>query len=130
MLDLDHFKGVNDREGHLRGDALLKEIATALAATTRVTDIVGRYGGDEFVVILPNADLPSATAAAERALARLRHSPGAASLPPASASFGVAQWHPSMSVDALLQAGDGALLVSKRAGKGRVTAAEPLAQTA
>lgn len=130
IADLDNFKEVNDRHGHHAGDAMLRAVARALQGEFRAFDRVARYGGDEFVVILPNADLASATAAAERALARVRQVPAPPPVPETSASIGVAQWHPSMTVDGLLQAGDAALLASKRAGKGRVTAAQPLAQSA
>ncbi len=130
IADLDNFKEVNDRHGHAAGDSMLRAVARALHGEFRAFDRVARYGGDEFVVILPNADLGNATAAAERALARLREMPAPDPLPQTSASIGVAQWHPSMTVDALLQAGDAALLASKRAGKGRVTAAGQLKQSA
>jgi diguanylate cyclase (GGDEF)-like protein len=90
----------------------------------RAFDRVARYGGDEFVVILPNADLDSAAAAASRALERLRELPILEDASPGvSASIGVAQWQPRMTTDALLEACDAALLRSKRDGKGRVTRA-------
>jgi diguanylate cyclase (GGDEF)-like protein len=126
LLDLDDFKLVNDLHGHPAGDAMLREVVQALMGEFRAFDRVARYGGDEFVVILPNAELGSAAAAAARALDRL----GALSGPEAergvSASIGVAQWAPRMSTDDLLAACDAALLRSKRQGKGRVTrSAEP-----
>ena len=95
----------------------------ALVGEFRAFDRVARYGGDEFVVILPNADLDSAAAAAARALERMREMPdydgGGDGV---SASIGVAQWQAPMSTDELLEACDAALLRSKRQGKGRVTA--------
>ncbi len=66
MLDLDGFKKVNDAMGHQRGDVLLKAIADALKRTTRETDVAGRYGGDEFLVILPDTDAEQARRVAER----------------------------------------------------------------
>ncbi|HYM55815.1 MAG TPA: sensor domain-containing diguanylate cyclase [Solirubrobacteraceae bacterium] len=128
LIDLDNFKLVNDRHGHQAGDAILRAVVHALMGEFRAFDRVARYGGDEFVVILPNAALESATAAATRALERLQ---GLSSIhavdPGVSASIGVAQWQPSMTTDALLEACDSALLRSKRQGKGRVTrASEPL----
>jgi diguanylate cyclase (GGDEF)-like protein len=66
MLDLDGFKRVNDALGHLRGDVLLKEIAVALFKTTREVDVAGRYGGDEFVVALPDSMAEQAAVAADR----------------------------------------------------------------
>lgn len=122
IVDLDDFKLVNDRFGHLIGDTVLRQAAQALMGEFRAFDRVARYGGDEFVVILPSADLDSAVVAGERALARVR----AVSLPDGlavSASMGVAQWSESMSVDELLTACDAALLRGKRVGKGGVTRA-------
>jgi diguanylate cyclase (GGDEF)-like protein len=122
ILDLDDFKLVNDRQGHPAGDALLREVVQALLGEFRAFDRVARYGGDEFVVILPNADLPAAATAATRALERLRELPvpGGDGV---SASFGVAQWEVPMGTDELLAACDAALLRAKRQGKGRVTRA-------
>ena len=124
LIDLDNFKLVNDRHGHQAGDAILRGVVQALVGEFRAFDRVARYGGDEFVVILPNADLESAAAAASRALERLRElsyiddvSTGV------SASIGAAQWQAPMRTDALLEASDLALMESKRHGKGRVTRA-------
>jgi diguanylate cyclase (GGDEF)-like protein len=126
LIDLDDFKLVNDRHGHQAGDATLRGVVQALAGEFRAFDRVARYGGDEFVVILPNADLESAAAAAARALQRLLEMPSAETPAGVSASIGVAQWQDSMSADALLEACDAALLRSKRQGKGRVTRASTM----
>ena len=123
LIDLDNFKLVNDRHGHQAGDALLREVGQTLVREFRAFDRVARYGGDEFVVILPNAELEPAAAAAQRALERLLQIPSFDATPGASASIGVAQWQPPMTVDELLEACDAALLRSKRQGKGRVTRA-------
>jgi diguanylate cyclase (GGDEF)-like protein len=123
LIDLDNFKLVNDRHGHQAGDLLLREVAQTLVREFRAFDRVARYGGDEFVVILPNAVLESAAAAAQRALERLLAIPSFDANPGASASIGVAEWQAPMSIDELLEACDAALLRSKRQGKGRVTRA-------
>jgi diguanylate cyclase (GGDEF)-like protein len=127
LIDLDNFKEVNDRNGHQAGDAVLRAVVEALVGEFRAFDRVARYGGDEFVVILPNADLENAAAAATRALERLHSLPTVADTGFAiSASIGVAQWQAPMSTDALLEACDAALLRSKRQGKGRVTRASQI----
>lgn len=120
LIDLDDFKLVNDRYGHPAGDAMLREVVNALVNEFRAFDRVARYGGDEFVVILPNAELESAAAAAQRALERMRALTSYAGEGGVSASIGVAQWQAPMSTDDLLEACDNALLRSKREGKGRV----------
>jgi diguanylate cyclase (GGDEF)-like protein len=66
MADLDHFKRVNDRHGHLAGDSLLRRIAKTLQDCLRTADVVGRYGGEEFLLVLPETDLAGALAAAEK----------------------------------------------------------------
>jgi diguanylate cyclase (GGDEF)-like protein len=123
LIDLDNFKLVNDRHGHPAGDRVLREVAQALVGEFRAFDRVARYGGDEFVAILPNAELESAAAAAARALQRLLALPAHEADLGVGASIGVAQWQAPMGTDALLAACDAALLRSKRQGKGRVTRA-------
>jgi two-component system cell cycle response regulator len=123
LIDLDNFKSVNDIYGHQAGDRVLKEVAGALMGEFRAFDRVARYGGDEFVVILPNTDLDSATSAAQRALKRLGALPCFGEPSGVDASIGVAQWQAPMRIDDLLEVCDAALLRSKRAGKGRVTRA-------
>ncbi len=123
IVDLDDFKLVNDRYGHQAGDSILRQAAQALMGEFRAFDRVARYGGDEFVVILPNADLESAVAAAGRALERMR----GVLLPDGSlgvsASMGVAEWRAPMTEQELLEVCDAALLQGKRDGKGNVTGA-------
>jgi diguanylate cyclase (GGDEF)-like protein len=139
LIDLDDFKLVNDQHGHPAGDAMLRGVVQALVGEFRAFDRVARYGGDEFVVILPNAELESAAAAASRALEHLRRIPAGAGggvrrgiladsgiRGGISASIGVAQWRAPMGTDELLEACDAALLRSKRQGKGRVTRASEL----
>jgi diguanylate cyclase (GGDEF)-like protein len=123
LLDLDDFKLVNDQYGHQAGDAVLREVVQTLVGEFRLADRVARYGGDEFVVILPNADLRNAALAATRALDSLRAVATAHGELGIGASIGVAEWHTPMNTDELLQACDLALLRSKREGKGRVTRA-------
>jgi diguanylate cyclase (GGDEF)-like protein len=127
LIDLDNFKLVNDHHGHQAGDAALRAVVQALVGEFRAFDRVARYGGDEFVVILPNAGLDSAAAAASRALDTLRTLVAGAEIGgEISASVGVAEWQAPMGTDDLLEACDAALLRSKREGKGRVTRAEEL----
>ncbi|MGE0226428.1 MAG: diguanylate cyclase, partial [Acetobacteraceae bacterium] len=127
MVDIDHFKSVNDRYGHATGDQALREVATTLRANTRVFDSVARYGGEEFVVVMPGSHLDDATAAAERLRAAaqeivLETAPLAP--PTLSISIGVAcSGTVPTTVDALLMAADQALYAAKRGGRNRVEVA-------
>jgi diguanylate cyclase (GGDEF)-like protein len=123
IVDLDDFKLVNDRYGHQAGDSILRQVAQALTGEFRAFDRVARYGGDEFVVILPNADIDSALAAAGRALAHMRLVLFPDGSNGVSASMGVAEWRAPMTEAELLEVCDAALLQGKRDGKGSVTGA-------
>ncbi|MGU3362801.1 diguanylate cyclase [Methylobacterium sp. M6A4_1b] len=128
MLDLDHFKAINDRHGHPVGDRVLAEVAEACRRELRTSDAFGRMGGEEFAVLLPHTDLDSAMTVAEKlraAVARLRipAPPGVLSL---SASFGVAALDASVGhLDGLLENADAALYVAKAEGRDRCAAWQP-----
>lgn len=122
MIDIDHFKRLNDRFGHAQGDVVLREVATAIATTLRAEDTPVRYGGEEFAVMLRRATLPQATEAAERVRAAV------AALPSerlgiegrVSVSIGVAVSVVDEEVSAVIVRADQALYRAKRRGRDRV----------
>jgi len=122
MTDLDHFKHVNDTYGHLVGDAVLREAARRLGASLRAYDSVGRYGGEEFLVIAPNCNLAGGADLAERLRESICRMPIDASGEAISAtmSFGVAAACSIKNVNQLLSAADEALYAAKKAGRNRV----------
>jgi diguanylate cyclase (GGDEF)-like protein len=122
LADLDHFKQVNDGFGHLVGDTVLQGSARVLRENARTTDLVGRYGGEEFLLILPNTDLSAATAQAERLRRALESRPATFRAEPVTASFGVASWMPGDGPQNLVAKADEALYLAKRKGRNRVEA--------
>lgn len=129
MLDIDHFKVVNDTYGHQVGDSVLELVAQALLDAVRDSDIVGRYGGEEFLIVMPYADAPAAREFGERLLQRMREiivpDSGGKHL---SASIGIVVCHPHsqrMSAAEVIQHADAALYRSKRDGRDRLTVDGP-----
>jgi diguanylate cyclase (GGDEF)-like protein len=121
FLDLDRFKELNDRLGHEAGDAALRTLATVMREELREQDIIGRFGGEEFVVALPGADRLHAARVAERIRARLQ---ALAAEDPADAlrtvSIGVATLNDGETTSALLKRADKAMYAAKAAGRNRV----------
>jgi diguanylate cyclase (GGDEF)-like protein len=131
LADLDRFKQVNDRFGHRTGDEVLRAFAQALAGTIRAGDVAGRWGGEEFALILVGVGVAGGVELAERA--RLRTSaqpvetPGG-ELVAITASFGVAACAGGGSADELIDAADSALYAAKREGRDRVVGAATAGQ--
>ena len=127
MVDLDHFKRVNDTYGHPAGDAVLREAARRLGAGTRTYDAVGRYGGEEFLVLLPGCPREAAVARADQLRLSVAAEPIAAGDQALSmtASLGVATREPDADVDAeaLLKLADEALYRAKTGGRNQVCCA-------
>jgi diguanylate cyclase (GGDEF)-like protein len=124
MIDLDHFKALNDTHGHAKGDAVLRDVAAQLVGALRPSDVVSRYGGEELLVIMPGCDLPDAMLKAEVLRARIEGL-GAVHGAPVSASFGVACVpDTSTGIGDLVAMADGALYGAKQAGRNRVIAAK------
>ena len=124
MADLDHFKQVNDSHGHLAGDALLARVAAVMTALLRDYDLCGRFGGEEFAILLPHTGATQATDIAERLRSRvaaLSISPAGTSAIHVTLSVGVATLHTARrDLDDLLAAADTALYAAKRGGRNRV----------
>ena len=124
MADLDHFKLVNDRYGHPGGDAVLQGVAELLRSSLRATDVGGRYGGDELLVVLPQIRAEGALVMAERWRASVEHAAlHAADGRPiqAALSIGVAEYATSLAhADELILAADKALYSAKQNGRNRV----------
>ncbi len=124
MMDIDHFKQVNDTWGHQQGDIIIKQIAELILAGIREIDIAARYGGEEFAVILPETDLGSATTVAERLRLSIQNFPFKTrkGLIPVTASFGVANLIATDASPAqLIERADELLYESKEAGRNKVT---------
>jgi two-component system cell cycle response regulator len=134
MVDVDHFKAINDQFGHACGDQALKTIADTLRNRTRVFDTVARYGGEEFVVVMPGAGAQDAANAAERlrsSIERMAFSPHPGANCRVTVSIGVAHSDGSdVTPEVLLQAADQAMYQAKRAGRNRVVSAPTLGKSA
>lgn len=123
LFDLDHFKSINDTHGHLAGDTVLVEVASIIARALRDSDIAGRYGGEEFGILLPSTDLEGATIVAQRLCERINQTriPFENKTIPISASIGVAEYEPSQkNAEALIAQADEALYKAKELGRNRV----------
>jgi len=124
MMDLDDFKLVNDKHGHLTGDAVLKSIARILKNQTRDSDVCSRYGGDEFVILLPDAEEKQAAHIAERireVISNIALLDEAKNNLFSTVSVGVAQWSKGMNGEILTDNADKAMYASKAKGRNRVT---------
>ncbi len=121
MMDLDHFKAVNDTIGHQQGDEVLKAVAAVLQQCSRESDYLARYGGEEFVMILPRTPLREACTVAERIRQRVREIDAGSPALRVSMSIGVAAYpQTSADLDGVLGAADAALLRAKAGGRNRV----------
>ena len=122
MIDVDHFKAVNDKRGHAAGDAVLRIIASGIAAVVRPYDSVGRYGGEEFLIVAPNCGIGEAWELAERVRVHVAACNIMVAGDPVkvSLSLGVATGEHSGEIETLLQAADAALYQAKNNGRNRV----------
>jgi len=122
MIDIDHFKAVNDAHGHQVGDDVLRKVTSRIGSSLRVYDVVGRYGGEEFLVILPETDSQEAAAIAERvreSVAQTAEATGDQGHP-VTISLGVASNRSGDTVDTMTQRADEALYHAKNNGRNRV----------
>ena len=122
MLDIDHFKNVNDTYGHLEGDAILKELSSRIGSAIRHYDVVSRYGGEEFLVLLPGVDINTAVNTAERFRELIGKTPFESGKKRINVtiSLGAAQLAKDEKSDILIGRADAALYKAKQNGRNRV----------
>jgi len=125
MLDIDHFKNVNDNHGHQAGDAVLREVATVMKNTLRNAEFCGRYGGEEFLIVLTQTDIKGAIICAERVRTKIEN----ARLPYIGADFnvtvsiGLSEYQIREDVETIISRADEALYRAKKCGRNRVESA-------
>jgi diguanylate cyclase (GGDEF)-like protein len=121
MMDVDHFKHINDEHGHACGDRVLAQVVASLSQELRAVDRLGRYGGEEFLVLLPETTMDEARLAAERMRLAVAQRPAVQGLPDCAISIGVASVQPGdTGLEAVLARADVALYRAKRLGRNRV----------
>ena len=121
MLDIDHFKKVNDTKGHLCGDNVLKSIGDTLASRLRNSDRIGRYGGEEFLILLPEQTLEKGVIVAEKLRQLISEIKiESCGIQKVTASIGVAQWKKDEPVEVILSRADGAMYKAKESGRNKV----------
>lgn len=127
FIDVDNFKEVNDEHGHLAGDRVLRELGSLFRRNIRNADVLGRYGGDEFVWLLPETDLEMTVFAARKLIAELRahrfelpRKEASVETIPVTTSLGGATLLPEEDVESLLRRADEALYKAKAAGRDRL----------
>ncbi len=127
LVDLDYFKSVNDTFGHLVGDEVLRTAASRMSQAVREYDSLGRYGGEEFLAVLPGCCAEDALGTAERMRIALCMEPLLSVPAPLSvtASFGICEWNPELDVKELLSRADLALYTAKQAGRNQVQLYSP-----
>jgi len=119
MLDIDHFKEVNDQYGHQTGDLVLKEVVNIIKDNTRNTDSLGRWGGEEFIIVCPETDLSSAHVMAEKLRKKIEEFDFSI-VKRKTASFGVASLTPEDDEESLIRRADESLYFAKNNGRNRV----------
>ncbi len=119
LFDIDNFKQINDTYGHQKGDEVLKKIAKLFKENLRKTDYFGRFGGEEFIIIVPEATTKEAYLLAEK-LRKLLEKSKFDDIGSITASFGISQYSPEKSITKLLKEADDALYSAKREGKNKV----------
>jgi diguanylate cyclase (GGDEF)-like protein len=124
MIDIDHFKHVNDTFGHQVGDVVLVSLAATYRENLREVDLIGRYGGEEFIILLPETDLSQAAATAERLrlLTTQLKIPGSHLPIHITVSIGYNTWHPEInySLDEAIRRADEALYRAKSSGRDQI----------
>ena len=131
MVDIDYFKKINDTHGHLIGDAVLQEVTRRLAADVRPYDVVGRYGGEEFLIVFPGCNMPDLVVGAERLRHCIADQPIETSVGqiPVTLSLGLASVEQGeneiLGCESFLQRADAALYAAKARGRNRVETAAP-----
>lgn len=128
LLDVDHFKHINDQRGHAMGDRVLEALGKLLTSALRREDIAARWGGEEFVVAYTSTNRAHAAMAAERlraAIEALVVTDANGEVIPITASMGVATWSPGQTLESLVDDADRAMYASKLAGRNRITVTEP-----
>lgn len=124
LVDIDHFKQINDTLGHAAGDRALKLVSRCTLELLRAQDVAGRHGGDEFVMLLRRSSTQDAMQVAARLVSHLQLRAQAQALPRLSLSFGIVQMRDGESIDQTLQRADLALYEAKRLGRARAVAAD------
>jgi len=119
-LDLDHFKAVNDTMGHLMGDKVLQQVATALSQQIRLTDLLVRMGGDEFLLVLPDTNMAAARSLAERLCQAVAELNVVTDVGKLAVSIGLSEWQPGTDIEVWLERADDILYQAKANGRGQV----------